>query len=127
MIFLDMHELFLFPQVDDLPSASCLQLDGVPPRYRDLVRVALGEKFPNKWMYTLPPQKPGFNCFLFFPLGYIKNIVYAKKIRDLQHRKDRICAAIERVRPDMLSCVWNEAEYRLDICRATDGAHIESY
>jgi hypothetical protein len=51
--------------------------------------------------------------------------VYAEKIRDLQNLKDRICAAIETVTPEMLSGVWEEAEYKLDICRVTNGAHIE--
>jgi hypothetical protein len=25
----------------------------------------------------------------------------------------------------MLTCVWQELEYRIDVCRATRGAHIE--
>jgi hypothetical protein len=51
-IFLDMLELFWFPPVDDLPIAGdiYLQLDGVPSHYRDLLTVALDEKFPNKWI-----------------------------------------------------------------------------
>jgi hypothetical protein len=27
----------------------------------------------------------------------------------------------------MLQATWDEVEYRLDICRATNGAHIEIY
>ena len=52
MIFLDTLELFLFPQLDNLPSAGniYLQMDGGPPHYRDLVRAALDEKFPNTWI-----------------------------------------------------------------------------
>ncbi|GFG40362.1 hypothetical protein Cfor_00559 [Coptotermes formosanus] len=48
-LFWGMLELFLFPHVDNLPSAGdiYLQLDGVPPRYSDLVSAALDEKFPN--------------------------------------------------------------------------------
>jgi hypothetical protein len=51
-IFLDMLELFLFPQLDDLPNAGnmYLQVDGAPPHYTDLVRAALDEKFPNTWI-----------------------------------------------------------------------------
>jgi len=41
--------------------------------------------------------------------------------------KDRICADTETVTPEMLSRVWEVAEYRIDICRATNGAHIEIY
>jgi hypothetical protein len=31
---------------------------------------------------------------------------------------------VERVRV-MLTCVWQELEYRIDVCRVTHGAHIE--
>jgi hypothetical protein len=53
--------------------------------------------------------------------------MYTEKIRDLQHLKDRICAAVEAVIPGVLSHVWQKAEYRLDICRMTNGANIEIY
>jgi hypothetical protein len=94
--------------------------------------VALDEIFPNKWIgrsgpIPSPPRSPNLTVRDFFFWGNIKNIVYAEKIRDLQHLKDRICAAIEKVTPKMLSRVWDEAEYRLDFCRATNGAHIEIY
>jgi hypothetical protein len=29
--------------------------------------------------------------------------------------------------PNTIQATWNEEEYRLDICRATDVAHIEIY
>jgi len=57
----------------------------------------------------------------------MKKTVYTEEMRDLQHMKDRICADIETVTPEMLSRVWEETKYRLDICRATNGAHIELY
>jgi len=41
--------------------------------------------------------------------------------------KDTICAATETVTPEMLSCVWEKAKYKLDIARATNGTHIEIY
>jgi hypothetical protein len=35
--------------------------------------------------------------------------------------------AVAMVTPDMLQATWNKVEYRLDICRATKGAHTEIY
>ena len=32
---------------------------------------------------------------------------------------------IETVTADMLQTVWNELDYRVDVCRITNGAHIE--
>jgi hypothetical protein len=38
----------------------------------------------------------------------------------------RIRDLVATVTPNMLQATWNEVEYRLDICRATKGAHIEN-
>ena len=39
--------------------------------------------------------------------------------------KVRIRTAIETTTADMLQTVWNELDYRVDVCRITKGAHIE--
>ena len=39
--------------------------------------------------------------------------------------KVRIRTAIETIIADMLPTVWNELDYRVDVCRITKGAHIE--
>jgi hypothetical protein len=39
----------------------------------------------------------------------------------------RIIEAVELITPHMLINTWQELEYRLDICRAKTGAHIEVY
>jgi fructose/tagatose bisphosphate aldolase len=57
----------------------------------------------------------------------VKNIVYQVKIHDLQHLKACIRDAVAEVTPNILQATQNEVEYRLDICRATNGAHIEIY
>jgi hypothetical protein len=33
--------------------------------------------------------------------------------------------AIETITADMLQTVWNELDYRVDVCRISKGAHIE--
>jgi hypothetical protein len=58
--------------------------------------------------------------------GY-ENIAYQVKINDLQHLKARIREAVAMATQNTLQATWNEMEYRLDICRATKGAHIEVY
>jgi hypothetical protein len=50
----------------------------------------------------------------------MKNIVYQVKINDLQHLKARIKDAVAMVTLHILQATWNEVEYRLDICRATE-------
>jgi len=59
--------------------------------------------------------------------GYIKYIVYAAKIRNIQHLQERVTSATETVTRDMIRKTWQEIEFRLDVSRATNGAHIEMY
>ena len=44
---------------------------------------------------------------------------------DLNEMKERIRRAVASVDADMLHRVWNELDYRLDVCRVTQGSHIE--
>jgi hypothetical protein len=39
--------------------------------------------------------------------------------------KTRIVAAVKKIDTPMLTRVWQELEYRIDVCRITRGAHIE--
>jgi hypothetical protein len=41
------------------------------------------------------------------------------------HLKARIIAAVKNIDAPMLTRVWQELECRIDVCRATRGAHIE--
>jgi len=55
-------------------------------------------------------------------------------LRDLADLKERIIAAVKNIDAPMLTrvcvcvcvCVWQELEYRIDVCRVTRGAHIEN-
>jgi len=58
---------------------------------------------------------------------YIKNIVYAENIRNIQHLQERLTSAIETATRDMIQKMWQEIEFCLDVFRATKSAHIEMY
>jgi len=47
----------------------------------------------------------------------------------MQKKSNGVIEAVELITPHMLMLInmWQEREYRLDICRATTGAHIEVY
>jgi hypothetical protein len=45
--------------------------------------------------------------------------------RDLADLKARINAAVKNIDAPMLTRVWQELEYRIDMCRVTPGAHIK--
>jgi hypothetical protein len=45
--------------------------------------------------------------------------------RDLVDIKARIIAAVKIIDAPMLTRVWQDLEYRIDVCRVTHGAHIK--
>jgi hypothetical protein len=57
--------------------------------------------------------------------GYVKDIVYKTPVTSLDELKLRIFAAVETITRQMLENPRKEIEYRLDILRATKGAHVE--
>ena len=58
-------------------------------------------------------------------LGGLCEAVYNKRINDINYLKQRITEVIHSVTSDILTRVWEELEYRLDVCRASNGSHIE--
>ena len=44
--------------------------------------------------------------------------------RDLADLKPRIIAAVKNIDASMLKRVWQELEYRIDVCLVNRGAHI---
>jgi hypothetical protein len=61
-----------------------------------------------------------------FLWGYVKNEVFVPPVPvSLDDLKQRITTATAGVDEDMLMRVWQEFDYRVDICRVTKGAHIE--
>jgi len=57
----------------------------------------------------------------FFQWGYVKDQVYVPPLP-----ASIPGTAIETITADMLRTVWNELDYRVDVCRITKGAHIEN-
>jgi len=62
----------------------------------------------------------------FFLWGYVKDQVYVPPLpASIPELKVRIRTAIENIAADMQQTVWTELDYRVDVCRITNGAHIE--
>jgi hypothetical protein len=72
-------------------------------------------------------RKPvGHVFFYFFLWGYVKDRVFVPSLpRDLFDLKTWITAVVKNIDAPMLTRVWQELEYRIDVCRVTRGAHIE--
>ena len=70
------------------------------------------------------PRSPDATACGFFLWGYVKDQVYVPPA-SIPEMKVRIRTAIETITADMLQIVWNELDYRVDVCTITKGAHIE--
>jgi hypothetical protein len=76
-------------------------------------------------MKAMAPRLSGPVASGILILGYVKQITYRVRIHSIQHLKRRIKEHAAVGTADILGRVWQEMEYRLDICRATNGVHIE--
>jgi hypothetical protein len=57
---------------------------------------------------------------------HVKDRVFVSTLtRDLADLQARTIAAVKNIDVTMLTRVWQELEYRIDVCRVTRGAHIE--
>ena len=62
----------------------------------------------------------------FFLCGFVKRLVDMPfSPRDVDELKARITEAVATIDNLMLGRVWQELDYRLDVCRVTNGAHVE--
>jgi hypothetical protein len=56
----------------------------------------------------------------------VKDTVFVPPLpADLQDHRNRITAVMALVNRHMLTRLWNEMDYRKDVCRITKGGHIE--
>ncbi|GBO37822.1 hypothetical protein AVEN_70952-1 [Araneus ventricosus] len=90
----------------------------------------LDTTFPNLWIrrggpIAWPPRSPDDTPLDFFFWGYVRNKVYSREIRVVEDLRASITAAVSTVTTEILQRTWLELDYRLDIPRATKGAHVE--
>ena len=87
---------------------------------------AIVQFLPYSAQQVRPARSPDLTPCDYFLWGYVKDKVFVPSqpvsIPDL---KNRITAAVETITPDLLSRVWQELDYRLDVCRVMKGAYTE--
>ncbi|GBM55221.1 hypothetical protein AVEN_158109-1 [Araneus ventricosus] len=75
--YLDVFEIFAFPQIGDLQSNIIFQQDGVPPHWSLEVRKVLDEKFLRRWIgrggpIPWPTKSPDITPLDFFLWRYVE-------------------------------------------------------
>jgi len=83
----------------------------------------IGRDSPTPW----PPRSPGITPLAFFSWGYVKNKVFSTPVPDITNLKARITDAFATITEHMMENTWREIDCRLDVLRATKGAHVEVY
>jgi hypothetical protein len=64
----------------------------------------------------------------FFLWGFVKDSVYVPPLpMPIPKLRDQITHALQAITVDMLHRVWDELDYRVDVCRVTQGAHIAEH
>jgi len=108
---------------DFFPPASCFHRSSHFCRYA--MRVYVVRKWPLRgrsrfvcWNITR------VSLWLLCNVRFVQS-TQTTRLQDLADLNPRIIAAVKNIDAPMLTCVWQELEYRIDVCRVTRGAHIE--
>ena len=81
----------------------------------------------ERWSDTLTTTIAGYHPLDFFLWEYVKDKVFSIPVPDIKNLKARITDAFATITEDTLANTWTEIGYRLDVLRATKGAHVEVY
>ena len=81
----------------------------------------------ERWSDTLATTIAGYHPLNFFLWRYVKDKVFSTPVPDITNLKARLIDAFATITEDMLENTWREIGYRLDVLRATKGAHVEVY
>ena len=80
----------------------------------------------QKELYKASLQGPDFTPLDFFLWGFFKDQVFLPPLpANVVELRTRITAAVAKVTPEMLRSVRQETDYRWEVCRITNGSHIE--
>jgi hypothetical protein len=131
-----MLENWLIPQLNEDSNDYIFQQDGSPAHYHKDVRGYLNRILPLSWigrkgkeedaLMQWPPRSPDLTSWDFFFWRFVKDIVFVPALpANLQDLRNLITAAVTLVDRDILTRVWNEMDYRIDVCRITKREHIE--
>jgi hypothetical protein len=64
-------------------------------------------------------------CYFNY-VNAVFNAVYVPPLpMSLKELSDQITHALQTITADMIRRVWDEFDYRVDVCRVTHGAHVE--
>jgi len=124
-----MLENWLMPQLNVDSNDYIFQQDGSSAHYKD-VRGYLNRNLPQRRigrtgkeddaLMRWPPRSPDLTPCDFFFWGFVKDTVFVPPLPANLH----IFATVSPLLWPW-STVWNEMDYRIDVCHIIKGGHIE--
>jgi hypothetical protein len=91
-----------------------------------IVGPAKGGPFPGCHVIQIYPPPPPHTHTRFLVLGLYQESVYVPPLpATLENLKERLRNAFGNVHRELPESIWQGTEYRVYVCRATKGAHIE--
>jgi len=124
------------PLLEDVPlnlrAASWFMHDGAPPHFSLAVREYLNQMYQERWIgrggpVAWPPRSPDLNPLDFFIWGYLKSLVYAEPINNLEQLENRIeeaCVTI-RIKPGVFERARDSFLRRCRVCIDMEGGHFQ--
>jgi len=134
--YLDMLRLWLMPQLQEDSEDFVFQQDGALPHFNfdvcahlsaNLSSCCIGHaSHSDSPLLPWPPRSPDLTPCNFFLWGYVKDHLYVPPVpHDSPQLRPRIVEAVAAINCQMLQHVWQELDYRIDICSITKGGRIE--
>jgi hypothetical protein len=73
-----------------------------------------------------PPCSPDLTPLDFFLWAFVKDRVFVPPLpANVAELRTGITAAVAEVTPEMLHSVWQDTDYRWDVCCIISGSHIK--
>ena len=129
-----LYVLILWPQMNEDSDDYVFQQDGFPAHFHNDIWDYLNTNLPQCWighfgqeevmLMHWPHRSPDLTPCNFFLWGFVKDTVIPPVPADLQELHDRITAAVALIDRDMLTRVWSELDYRVDVYCISQGGYI---
>lgn len=113
------------------PDGIILQQDSAPCHHALVVQDILAETLlgcltgRQAELIVWPLRSPDITPLDFFLWGFGKTQVYQTPVDGLSDLRRSIHSVIVNITLVMMSNTWQEIEYKLDKCHATNGVHFE--
>lgn len=106
--------------------------DGAPPHFCNNVKDHLNNTYGRQWIgrngsVKWPPRSPDLTPADFFVWGWMKSIVYSKRINTQEELQNRITEAAETIRntPNVMKRARKQWIRRVKLCIEQNGGHFE--